>query len=138
MMQTKVAVAALICAGLIASASIIAYSNLHTQRSVSVTVALKSVEIGIYSDLGCSKPLVSIQWGVVEPGSKREPYPESGDFQLEPSGCLEVHQLRLELHRLSSFPEPDYSRSPASGRLCERDRSNGFQFHDHLFGDGLV
>lgn len=71
-MEKRIAVAAIICAGLIVSASIVAYSNLYVQRSVSVTVILKSVTIGIYRDLECSSPVVSIEWGIVEPGTRTE------------------------------------------------------------------
>ena len=68
------AIAALcIVAGLLAG-SIITYAALQWTYKITATVTIKSLGVTVYSDPGCSVPLLTIDWGMMEPGQSKN-YP---------------------------------------------------------------
>jgi hypothetical protein len=48
------------------------FSAVQTSRKVSNSGTIVAVGVGAYSDSGCTKPLSSIDWGMLEPGSSKD------------------------------------------------------------------
>ena len=51
---------------------LVAHSLLVTQRSVTAKGTIKTVDVGIYWDYGCTENVTFIDWGAIEPGSKTD------------------------------------------------------------------
>jgi hypothetical protein len=65
------AIAALcIIAGLLVG-SIATYAALQWTYKITGTVNIKSLGVTVYSDSGCTVPLVTIDWGMMEPGQTK-------------------------------------------------------------------
>jgi hypothetical protein len=65
------AIAALcIIAGLLVG-SIGTYAALQWTYKITATVTIKSVGVNVYSDHACTVPLVTIDWGMMEPGQSK-------------------------------------------------------------------
>ena len=45
------------------------FSAVQTSKKVTNSGTITAVGVGVYSDSGCTKPLSSIDWGMLEPGS---------------------------------------------------------------------
>lgn len=41
---------------------------LMTQKSIGSTGVIKAINVGVFSDSGCTQTLASIDWGMIEPG----------------------------------------------------------------------
>jgi len=48
------------------------FSAVQTSRKVSNSGTITAVGVGVYSDSGCTQPLSSIDWGMLEPGSSTD------------------------------------------------------------------
>jgi hypothetical protein len=63
-------VALCVFAGLLVG-SIATYAALQWTYKITATVTIKSVGVTVYSDPGCSVPLLTIDWGMMEPGQTK-------------------------------------------------------------------
>jgi hypothetical protein len=48
------------------------FSAVQTSKKVSNSGTITAVGVGVYSDSGCTNPLSSIDWGMLEPGSSKD------------------------------------------------------------------
>jgi hypothetical protein len=65
------AIVALCILGGLLVGSIATYAALQWTYKITATVTIKSVGVNVYSDPACTIPLVTIDWGMMEPGQSK-------------------------------------------------------------------
>jgi hypothetical protein len=68
--RVAIATTALILYALSLSMAPPVISFINNSRTLSNSGSIKGVGVGIYNDQNCTSPVSSIDWGVLEPGSK--------------------------------------------------------------------
>jgi len=69
--RTEVIVASAVLALVMYTMGLSVLASVQTSRTVSNTGSVKAVGVGVYWDSGCTSPVSSIPWGMLDPGSSK-------------------------------------------------------------------